>query len=100
MFTRFYTFYLQGYAAGSAIPSPRKNVEKEFLKKYWAKWKATHTGRWYCPLICLQILTEPESLVHWFCFVILGTVYQLHSSNVCFPLWLLKLPVSPFDEFI
>ncbi|XP_042517579.1 tyrosyl-DNA phosphodiesterase 1 isoform X3 [Macadamia integrifolia] len=35
----------QGYAAGNAIPSPQKNVEKDFLKKYWAKWKATHTGR-------------------------------------------------------
>ncbi|XP_010240926.1 PREDICTED: tyrosyl-DNA phosphodiesterase 1 isoform X2 [Nelumbo nucifera] len=36
---------LEGYAAGSAIPSPQKNVEKEFLKKYWARWKASHTGR-------------------------------------------------------
>ncbi|XP_030533343.1 tyrosyl-DNA phosphodiesterase 1 isoform X2 [Rhodamnia argentea] len=36
---------LEGYAAGNAIPSPLKNVEKEFLKKYWANWKATHTGR-------------------------------------------------------
>ncbi|RYR10090.1 hypothetical protein Ahy_B05g078558 isoform D [Arachis hypogaea] len=35
----------QGYAAGNAIPSPFKNVEKTFLKKYWAKWKADHTGR-------------------------------------------------------
>ncbi|KAJ6706885.1 TYROSYL-DNA PHOSPHODIESTERASE 1 [Salix viminalis] len=38
---------LEGYAAGNAIPSPLKNVEKGFLKKYWAKWKASHTGRWY-----------------------------------------------------
>ncbi|CAI9259257.1 unnamed protein product [Lactuca saligna] len=36
---------LEGYAAGSCVPSPQKNVEKPFLKKYWAKWKATHTGR-------------------------------------------------------
>ncbi|KAG8634391.1 tyrosyl-DNA phosphodiesterase 1 isoform X2 [Manihot esculenta] len=36
---------LEGYAAGNAIPSPLKNVEKEFLKKYWSKWKANHTGR-------------------------------------------------------
>ncbi|CAI0468154.1 unnamed protein product [Linum tenue] len=36
---------LEGYAAGNAVPSPLKNVEKEFLKKYWARWKATHTGR-------------------------------------------------------
>ncbi|CAN1319058.1 Tyrosyl-DNA phosphodiesterase 1, partial [Linum perenne] len=36
---------IEGYAAGNAVPSPLKNVEKEFLKKYWAKWKATHTGR-------------------------------------------------------
>ncbi|GMH15800.1 hypothetical protein Nepgr_017641 [Nepenthes gracilis] len=36
---------LEGYAAGNAIPSPLKNVEKELLKKYWAKWKASHTGR-------------------------------------------------------
>jgi tyrosyl-DNA phosphodiesterase-1 len=35
----------QGYAAGNAIPSPQKNVEKEFLKKYWARWQANHTGR-------------------------------------------------------
>lgn len=37
----------QGYAAGNAVPSPVKNVEKDFLKKYWARWKASHTGRWY-----------------------------------------------------
>ncbi|CAI9087769.1 OLC1v1021938C1 [Oldenlandia corymbosa var. corymbosa] len=36
---------LEGYAAGNAVPSPVKNVEKPFLKKYWAKWKASHTGR-------------------------------------------------------
>lgn len=36
---------LEGYAAGNAIPSPLKNVEKVFLKKYWAKWKASQTGR-------------------------------------------------------
>ncbi|KAD3337938.1 hypothetical protein R6Q59_027298 [Mikania micrantha] len=36
---------LEGYAAGSCVPSPQKNVEKAFLKKYWAKWKASHTGR-------------------------------------------------------
>ncbi|GMH07452.1 hypothetical protein Nepgr_009292 [Nepenthes gracilis] len=31
----------EGYAAGNAIPSPLNNVEKELLKKHWAKWKAT-----------------------------------------------------------
>ncbi|XP_010550062.1 PREDICTED: tyrosyl-DNA phosphodiesterase 1 isoform X1 [Tarenaya hassleriana] len=36
---------LEGYAAGNAIPSPLKNMEKAFLKKYWAKWKAGHSGR-------------------------------------------------------
>lgn len=36
---------IEGYAAGNAIPSPQKNVEKEFLKKYWARWQANHTGR-------------------------------------------------------
>ncbi|XP_015574204.1 tyrosyl-DNA phosphodiesterase 1 isoform X1 [Ricinus communis] len=36
---------LEGYAAGNAIPSPLKNVEKDILKKYWSKWKATHSGR-------------------------------------------------------
>ncbi|KAJ3670391.1 hypothetical protein LUZ60_010715 [Juncus effusus] len=36
---------IEGYSAGGAIPSPQKNVEKEFLKKYWAKWKADHVGR-------------------------------------------------------
>ncbi|XVE51161.1 hypothetical protein DITRI_Ditri02bG0017000 [Diplodiscus trichospermus] len=36
---------LEGYAAGNAIPSPLKNVEKSFLKKYWAKWEASRTGR-------------------------------------------------------
>ncbi|KAG9140509.1 hypothetical protein Leryth_023021 [Lithospermum erythrorhizon] len=33
---------IEGYAAGSCIPSPQKNVEKDFLNKYWAKWKASH----------------------------------------------------------
>lgn len=51
------SFFLpQGYAAGNAIPSPLKNVEKEFLKKYWAKWKAGHTGRWYVYLITRESL--------------------------------------------
>lgn len=36
---------LEGYAAGNAIPSSQKNVEKDFLKKYWARWKADHVGR-------------------------------------------------------
>ncbi|XP_078157113.1 tyrosyl-DNA phosphodiesterase-like protein isoform X4 [Carex rostrata] len=36
---------LEGYAAGGAIPSPQKNVEKDFLRKYWARWKADHVGR-------------------------------------------------------
>eukprot|EP00249_Psilotum_nudum_P000761 c12868_g1_i1 orf=506-2593(-) len=36
---------LEGYAAGNAIPSPLKNVEKGFLQKYWAHWEADHTGR-------------------------------------------------------
>ncbi|XP_047332976.1 tyrosyl-DNA phosphodiesterase 1 [Impatiens glandulifera] len=36
---------IEGYGAGGAIPSPLKNVEKEFLKKYWAKWAAKHSGR-------------------------------------------------------
>ncbi|XVF25982.1 hypothetical protein REPUB_Repub13aG0261100 [Reevesia pubescens] len=43
---------LEGYAAGNAIPSPLKNVEKGFLKKYWAKWKASHSGR------CWLLLTS------------------------------------------
>lgn len=36
---------IEGYAAGNAVPSPVKNVEKDFLKKYWARWMASHTGR-------------------------------------------------------
>jgi tyrosyl-DNA phosphodiesterase-1 len=36
---------IEGYAAGSCIPSPQKNVEKDFLRKYWARWKADHVGR-------------------------------------------------------
>ncbi|XP_062013417.1 tyrosyl-DNA phosphodiesterase 1 isoform X2 [Rosa rugosa] len=36
---------IEGYAAGNAVPSPAKNVDKDFLKKYWARWKASHTGR-------------------------------------------------------
>ncbi|WCJ20295.1 Tyrosyl-DNA phosphodiesterase 1 [Euphorbia peplus] len=36
---------IEGYAAGSCVPSPFKNVEKAFLKKYWSKWKGTPTGR-------------------------------------------------------
>ncbi|XP_071682235.1 tyrosyl-DNA phosphodiesterase 1 isoform X3 [Lolium perenne] len=39
---------IEGYAAGSCIPSPQKNVEKDFLRKYWSRWKADHVGR------CLQ----------------------------------------------
>lgn len=35
----------QGYAAGNALPSPMKNVQKNFLQKYWARWKADHSGR-------------------------------------------------------
>ncbi|PAN14246.1 hypothetical protein PAHAL_2G394200 [Panicum hallii] len=36
---------IEGYAAGSCIPSPQKNVEKDFLRKYWTRWKADHVGR-------------------------------------------------------
>ncbi|KMZ72271.1 putative Tyrosyl-DNA phosphodiesterase [Zostera marina] len=36
---------LEGYAAGNSLASPQKNVEREFLKKYWARWKSSHTGR-------------------------------------------------------
>lgn len=36
---------IEGYAAGSCIPSPQKNVERDFLKKYWSRWKADHVGR-------------------------------------------------------
>ncbi|KAF7840668.1 tyrosyl-DNA phosphodiesterase 1 isoform X1 [Senna tora] len=49
---------LEGYAAGSAIPSPLKNVEKDFLKKYWAKWKADHTGRSICFIPCVVKSSE------------------------------------------
>lgn len=40
-------YYLQGYAAGGAVPSPLKNVERPFLSKYWSRWQADHTGRRY-----------------------------------------------------
>ncbi|KAF3432477.1 hypothetical protein FNV43_RR27217 [Rhamnella rubrinervis] len=34
--------------SGNVIPSPLKNAEKTLLKKYWAKWKARHTGHcWF-----------------------------------------------------
>uniref|UniRef100_A0A7I3ZYA7 PNK FHA domain-containing protein n=1 Tax=Physcomitrium patens TaxID=3218 RepID=A0A7I3ZYA7_PHYPA len=36
---------LEGYAAGGAVPSPLKNVERAFLSKYWYRWQADHTGR-------------------------------------------------------
>eukprot|EP00250_Pteridium_aquilinum_P016998 c23402_g1_i3 orf=440-2491(-) len=36
---------IEGYSAGNAIPSPLKNVEKDFLRQYWARWCADHTGR-------------------------------------------------------
>ncbi|XP_011629341.1 tyrosyl-DNA phosphodiesterase 1 isoform X1 [Amborella trichopoda] len=36
---------LEGYAAGSCIPGPQKNVEKDIMRKYWSRWKADHTGR-------------------------------------------------------
>jgi hypothetical protein len=37
--------WLQGYAAGNAVPSPQKNVERVFLSKYWSHWQADHSGR-------------------------------------------------------
>uniref|UniRef100_A0A0E0Q992 PNK FHA domain-containing protein n=1 Tax=Oryza rufipogon TaxID=4529 RepID=A0A0E0Q992_ORYRU len=40
---------IEGYAAGSCIPSPQKNVEKDFLRKYWARWKADHLGVLFLP---------------------------------------------------
>ncbi|XP_020256588.1 tyrosyl-DNA phosphodiesterase 1 isoform X2 [Asparagus officinalis] len=47
---------LEGYRAGNAIPSPQKNVDKDFLKMYWARWKANHVGRWYFAIrICFLI---------------------------------------------
>ncbi|CAM6010721.1 unnamed protein product [Sphagnum balticum] len=36
---------LEGYAAGNAVPSPQKNVERVFLSKYWSHWQADHSGR-------------------------------------------------------
>ncbi|KAI5066303.1 hypothetical protein GOP47_0018927 [Adiantum capillus-veneris] len=36
---------IEGYAAGNAIPSPLKNVEKDFLRRCWARWSADHSGR-------------------------------------------------------
>lgn len=36
---------IEGYAAGGAVPSPQKNVERAFLSKYWSRWQADHTGR-------------------------------------------------------
>ena len=42
---------VQGYAAGNAVPSPQKNVERAFLSKYWSRWQADHTGRRYALLI-------------------------------------------------
>ncbi|CAJ1925113.1 unnamed protein product [Sphenostylis stenocarpa] len=50
-----------GYAAGSAIPSPLKNVEKAFLKKYWAKWKADHTGRCHTIVFCNPVIEFEET---------------------------------------
>ncbi|XP_015695427.1 tyrosyl-DNA phosphodiesterase 1 isoform X2 [Oryza brachyantha] len=48
---------IEGYAAGSCIPSPQKNVEKDFLRKYWARWKADHVGRWgLCQFTLYQII--------------------------------------------
>ncbi|KAG0599541.1 hypothetical protein M758_12G160100 [Ceratodon purpureus] len=36
---------IEGYAAGGAVPSPQKNVERPFLSNYWTRWQADHTGR-------------------------------------------------------
>ncbi|TVU38611.1 hypothetical protein EJB05_11995 [Eragrostis curvula] len=33
---------IEGYAAGSCIPSPQKNVEKDFLRKYWTNRAMPH----------------------------------------------------------
>ncbi|XP_077243520.1 tyrosyl-DNA phosphodiesterase-like protein isoform X4 [Tasmannia lanceolata] len=58
---------LEGYAAGNAIPSPQKNVEKDFLKKYWARWKASHTGRCRAmPHIKTYARYNDQNLASWF----------------------------------
>ncbi|KAK2413955.1 tyrosyl-DNA phosphodiesterase 1, variant 2 [Trifolium repens] len=58
---------IEGYAAGSAIPSPLKNVEKAFLKKYWAKWKANHTGRTRAMPHIKTFARYNNQNIAWFC---------------------------------
>ncbi|AES78905.2 putative phosphodiesterase I [Medicago truncatula] len=69
---------IEGYAAGSAIPSPMKNVEKAFLKKYWAKWKANHTGRTRAMPHIKTFARYNNQNLAWFC---------LTSSNLSKAAW-------------
>ncbi|KAL5578945.1 hypothetical protein UlMin_011387 [Ulmus minor] len=69
---------LEGYAAGNAIPSPLKNVEKEFLKKYWAKWKASHTGHCRAMPHIKTFARYSGQKLAWFC---------LTSSNLSKAAW-------------
>ncbi|WJX25305.1 hypothetical protein P8452_14364 [Trifolium repens] len=68
---------IEGYAAGSAIPSPLKNVEKAFLKKYWEKWKANHTGR------TLLFLQEQGSALEAYILLMLKGEGQIHRGWCC-----------------
>ncbi|KAJ1408098.1 Tyrosyl-DNA phosphodiesterase I [Sesbania bispinosa] len=68
---------LEGYGAGNAIPSPLKNVDKAFLRKYWAKWKADHTGRKLsCPI--LLRISDPMILAN----ICVGSVLELLDSEI------------------
>ncbi|XP_045795224.1 tyrosyl-DNA phosphodiesterase 1 isoform X1 [Trifolium pratense] len=69
---------IEGYGAGSAIPSPLKNVEKAFLKKYWAKWKANHTGRTRAMPHIKTFARYNNQNLAWFC---------LTSSNLSKAAW-------------
>ncbi|KAJ7560336.1 hypothetical protein O6H91_04G125000 [Diphasiastrum complanatum] len=85
---------LEGYAAGNAIPSPAKNVDKNFLSKYWAHWQAEHTGRrWF-------LLTSANlSKAAWGALQKNGSQLMIRSYElgVCFLPSLVKVPATPFS---
>ncbi|CAK9879662.1 unnamed protein product [Sphagnum jensenii] len=69
---------LEGYAAGNAVPSPQKNVERGFLSKYWSHWQADHSGRSRAMPHIKSYLRYHDQCLAWF---------LLTSSNLSKAAW-------------
>lgn len=71
----------QGYAAGGAVPSPIKNVERPFLSKYWSRWQADHTGRRYVAPSSLfgeMQFKVIRAFLFWFFELLISLDFQQH----------------------